>query len=95
MTTYLAEDYFLLALVKYYKSLYIYDIKNLNGLFLLLSFYGVFFIDKYPDWAYNVLQARKIIHQERTKMPEMNKEKGKFYIVDEGILPEAILKTAE
>ena len=27
-------------------------------------------------------------------MPEMNKEKGKFYIVDEGILPEAILKTA-
>ena len=24
----------------------------------------------------------------------MNKEKGKFYIVDEGILPEAILKTA-
>ena len=27
-------------------------------------------------------------------MPETNKEKGKFYIVDEGILPEAILKTA-
>ena len=27
-------------------------------------------------------------------MPDMNKEKGKFYIVDEGILPEAILKTA-
>ena len=27
-------------------------------------------------------------------MPEINKEKGKFYIVDEGILPEAILKTA-
>ena len=27
-------------------------------------------------------------------MPETNKEKGKFYIVDEGILPEAIRKTA-
>ena len=27
-------------------------------------------------------------------MSEMNKEKGKFYIVDEAILPEAILKTA-
>lgn len=28
-------------------------------------------------------------------MPETTKEKGKFYIVDEGILSEAILKTAK
>lgn len=53
-----------------------------------------FCIDKEADQAYNVLHARNFIHQERTKMPETNKEKGKFYIVDEGILPEAILKTA-
>ena len=28
-------------------------------------------------------------------MTDMNKEKGKYYIVDEGIMPEAILKTAK
>ena len=41
--------------------------KLFAGIFAKMSFAGVFFIDKVMISAYNVLHARKFIHQERTK----------------------------
>ena len=64
-------------------------------IFMLLSATGVFSVDKCPKSVYNVLRVKKFIRRERTIMTENLKGKGKFYIVDESILPEAILKTAQ